>query len=41
MSYNDERYTAPRCRRCGGTGDVHGKPCTACQGTGYAGGREP
>ena len=32
---NEERDTAPRCRHC------HGDGCGACQGTGYAGGREP
>jgi DnaJ-class molecular chaperone len=48
-----ERDTAPRCQRCEGTGRVpvdrpytnlvrHGQvTCSSCQGTGYAGGREP
>lgn len=38
---NEERWTAPRCGRCDGRGTLAGRVCTACQGTGYAGGREP
>ena len=38
---SEEKRTAPRCRHCGGTGSVRGEVCVPCQGTGYAGGREP
>ena len=38
---NEERQTAPKCSRCNGTGTYKLRVCTACQGTGYRGGREP
>jgi hypothetical protein len=49
---NEERMYAPRCGACEGRGEVEVRPehpdgprtrvpCVACQGTGYAGGREP
>ena len=49
---NEERIYAPRCGACDGRGEVEVPPehpdgprtrvpCLPCQGTGYAGGREP